>query len=70
MALGRGFESLIPTDPIDDPFDPTKDDDKGQLRNIKLEDIIPDENQPRRDFKPEELNALADSIKEHGVLQP
>lgn len=70
MALGRGFESLIPTDPIDDPFDPTKDEDKGQLRNIKLEDIIPDEDQPRRDFKPEELNALADSIKEHGVLQP
>ena len=70
MALGRGFESLIPTDPIDDPFDPTKDEDKGQLRNIKLEDIIPDENQPRRNFKAEELNALADSIKEHGVLQP
>ena len=70
MALGRGFESLIPTDRIDDAFDPTKDDDKSQLRDIKLEDIVPDENQPRRDFKESELNALADSIKEHGVLQP
>lgn len=70
MALGRGFESLIPTDQIDSAFDPTRDDDKSQLREIKLDQIIPDENQPRRDFKPEELNALAASIKEHGVLQP
>ncbi len=70
MALGRGFESLIPTNRIDDTFDPTKDDDKSQLRDIKLDDIIPDENQPRRDFKADELNALADSIKEHGVVSP
>ena len=68
MALGRGFESLIPTDRIDSAFDPTKD--KSQLRDIKIDDIIPDPDQPRRDFKPEELNALAESIKEHGVLQP
>ncbi len=70
MALGRGFESLIPTDRIDSAFDPTKDEDKSQLREIKIDDIIPDPDQPRRDFKPEELNALAESIKEHGVLQP
>ncbi len=70
MALGRGFESLIPTDRIDSAFDPTKDEDKSQLRDIKIDDIIPDPDQPRRDFKPEELNALAESIKEHGVLQP
>ena len=70
MALGRGFESLIPTDRIDSAFDPTKDEDKSQLRDIKIDDIIPDPDQPRRDFNPEELNALAESIKEHGVLQP
>lgn len=70
MALGRGFESLIPTDRIDFAFDPTKDEDKSQLRDIKIDDIIPDPDQPRRDFKLEELNALAESIKEHGVLQP
>ena len=71
-GLGRGFESLIPTELIDDEFDPTALEDKkeSQLREIKLEDIIRDEEQPRRDFSPESLEALAASIKEHGVLQP
>lgn len=32
--------------------------------------IKPDENQPRKYFKPEELQELADSIKVHGVLEP
>ncbi len=71
-GLGRGFEALIPTENIDSAFDPTAGEDKkeSKLREIKIADIIPDENQPRRDFKPEQLQALADSIKEHGVLQP
>jgi len=71
-GLGRGFESLIPTDTIESIFDPTAGEDKkeSKLRDLKLDDIIPDENQPRRDFKQEQLEALADSIKEHGVLQP
>ncbi len=71
-GLGRGFEALIPTDTVDSIFDPTAGEDKkeSKLRDIKVEDIIPDEEQPRRDFKQEQLEALADSIKEHGVLQP
>ncbi len=71
-GLGRGFESLIPTDTIESIFDPTAGEDKkeSKLRDLKIDDIIPDENQPRRDFKQEQLEALADSIKEHGVLQP
>jgi len=71
-GLGRGFEALIPTENIDAAFDPTALEDKkdSKLREIKVDDIVPDENQPRRDFKPDQLQALADSIKEHGVLQP
>ena len=71
-GLGRGFEALIPTDTVDSIFDPTAGEDKkeSKLRDIKVDDIIPDEEQPRRDFKQEQLEALADSIKEHGVLQP
>lgn len=71
-GLGRGFESLIPTELIDDEFDPTALEDKksSQLKELKLEDIIRDEEQPRRDFNPEAIEALAASIKEHGVLQP
>ena len=71
-GLGRGFESLIPTELIDEEFDPTSLEDKkeSKLKEIKLTDIVRDEEQPRREFSAESLEALAASIKEHGVLQP
>ncbi len=37
---------------------------------LPIADIEPDRNQPRREFDRQALNELADSIKEHGVLQP
>ena len=71
-GLGRSFESLIPTDLVDEEFDLTAIEDKtnSELKQLKLTDIIPDENQPRREFSKDALKALAASIKEHGVLQP
>ena len=71
-GLGRGFEALIPTDLVDEEFDLTAVEDKkdSELKELKIEDIIRDEDQPRREFSEEALNALAASIKEHGVLQP
>lgn len=71
-GLGRGFEALIPVDLVDSEFDPTATEDKasGELRQLKISEIVRDENQPRRDFSPEAIEALAASIKEHGVLQP
>ena len=71
-GLGRSFESLIPTELIDEEFDPTAIEDKkeSELRKLKLDDIIRDEEQPRREFDQQSLEALAASIKEHGVLQP
>ncbi len=70
-GLGRGVESLIPTE-LSEDFDPTIDDDKAvsKLQELSLEKIVRDEGQPRRSFDEEALSALADSIKEHGVLQP
>lgn len=71
-GLGRGFESLIPTDLVDEEFDPTSKEDAkvSQLVEIAIEKIVRDEDQPRKDFRPEALQELADSIKIHGVLQP
>lgn len=71
-GLGRGFESLIPTELIDEEFDLTAEEDKkgSKLTELKLSDIVRDEEQPRREFDPEALEALAASIREHGVLQP
>lgn len=71
-CLGRGFEALIPTDLVDEEFDLTATEDKtsSELKQLKTKDIIPDPDQPRREFSKDALNALAASIKEHGVLQP
>lgn len=71
-GLGRGFEALIPVDLLDESFDPTANQDKqvSELRQIKIDEISADPDQPRRKFGEEELRDLADSIKEHGILQP
>jgi ParB family chromosome partitioning protein len=71
-GLGRGFESLIPTELIDEEFDPTvKEDEKvSKLRELPVGDVVRDEGQPRREFRAEALEMLAASIREHGVLQP
>lgn len=71
-GLGRGFESLIPTELIDETFDPTSAEDSkvSKLLDIPVDKIIPDENQPRRHFDQRALDELANSIKEFGILQP
>jgi len=70
-GLGRGFASLIPTDVLDETFDPTADGEQSsELRNIKHSDITPNPDQPRRHFDDEALEELAASIREHGIIQP
>ncbi len=71
-GLGRGFESLIPTDLIDETFDPTalQDEKVSELRELSLTSITADPEQPRRTFDEDALNELAASVKEHGVIQP
>ncbi len=71
-GLGRSFASLIPTELLDESFDPTAEQDGSvsDLRHIKLTDIVADPDQPRRQFDDVSLDELAASIREHGVLQP
>lgn len=71
-GLGRGFDSLIPVNLLDDALDPTQKQDEAvsELKHISVKDIVPNPHQPRRDFEPGALEELASSIKEHGVLQP
>ena len=72
FGLGKGFDSLIPTDLVDEDFDPTasEDDKVSKLVELSIAEIVPDLEQPRRDFDEDGLKALADSIAEQGVLQP
>jgi len=71
-GLGRGFESLIPTDLLDESFDPTakQDEQLSQLRDLPLEKVSADPDQPRRSFDETALAELTESIRLHGILQP
>ncbi|MDO8499925.1 MAG: ParB/RepB/Spo0J family partition protein [bacterium] len=73
MSLGRGLGALItPTQGKPKRFfqSGAGSDGKDQLWQIPLSEIQPDPTQPRKHFQPEVLQELADSIKEHGILQP
>ncbi|HSW80972.1 MAG TPA: ParB/RepB/Spo0J family partition protein [Candidatus Saccharimonas sp.] len=71
-GLGRGFDSLIPTQLLEDEFDPTQEQDErlSELRTLKVADIVPNPHQPRRNFDETALDEMAASIKEHGVMLP
>lgn len=65
-GLGKGFDALIP-----EGFDRgLVVDDQERIRKVSLEDLSPNPNQPRSSFDEESLQELAQSIKNHGVLQP
>ena len=71
-GLGRGFDSLLPTEFLNEAFDPTASQDEkiSELRYIKIDHIAADPDQPRRHFDEMALEELASSIKEHGIIQP
>ncbi len=71
-ALGRGFDSLIPSDLLNESFDPTANEDQktSDLRTIAIAEIEANPEQPRQDFDASALDELAASVTEHGVIQP
>jgi ParB family transcriptional regulator, chromosome partitioning protein len=80
-ALGRGLGALLGSSPIAKPPVPapvsTTDpgialatDTREHVQRVALDRIHPCPFQPRKDFSPETLRELADSIKEQGIVQP
>lgn len=65
--LGRGLEALLGRD--EGGFEPSSLD-SGDLLHIPVDQIDPNPFQPRRVFDPAEIAALADSLRQHGMLQP
>ena len=62
-SLGRGLDALISTDTV-------KTEGSSSISEIAISLIKANPNQPRREFDPEALQELADSIKEIGIIQP
>lgn len=61
MALGRGLSALVPED---------SNNLNEELREIDIDLIIPNKEQPRTRFVDEKLEELTQSIKENGIIQP
>lgn len=65
-GLGKGLESLIPVEEINSE----KEENVSRETLVKLTKIEPNKNQPRKAFNEDALQELADSIKQHGVIEP
>ena len=66
-GLGKGLDALFPSNVN---VDVLSSDSKDVIVELKINDVEPNVNQPRKIFDDEKLTELADSIKEHGVIQP
>ena len=64
-GLGKGLDAL---------FGPVPEEEKQKendiLKNLKITEVEPNRNQPRKNFNQEALEELAESIKEYGLIQP
>lgn len=76
-GLGRGLDALFADVPVTAPEEEKKDE-KGiadipaedRVNYIGIHEIMPNVNQPRKTFTEEKIEELADSIREHGIIQP
>ncbi|MBD3336568.1 MAG: ParB/RepB/Spo0J family partition protein [Candidatus Eisenbacteria bacterium] len=66
-ALGRGLKALIPETPTDQP---SGSESAETIRQLPIIELRPNPFQPRRRWSSEELQALAESLKRHGLLEP
>jgi len=63
QALGRGLDALLQTEEV-------HTSGSSNLCEVRMDDIRPNPNQPRRDFDDDSLQELANSIRQIGVVQP
>ena len=76
-GLGKGLDSLIPmgseieniTKPVKKAKNEPKTNENGVIE-LKVNQIEPNREQPRKNFDEDALQELADSIKKHGIIQP
>jgi ParB family chromosome partitioning protein len=69
-ALGRGIDALLPSATAPRPAPPSAPATTAGPLLVPIDAVVPNPEQPRRHFDAEALNALADSMRAHGILQP
>lgn len=83
-GLGKGLNALFSTGIEEEQKVETKEEEKeknkaeenseqevkGKVLNLKINEVEPNRNQPRKSFNEETLEELAESIKQYGLIQP
>ena len=63
-GLGKGLDALFSTSVIEET------DENEVIHNLKISEVEPNKDQPRRIFEQDALKELSESIKKYGVIQP
>lgn len=66
-SLGRGIGNFLNSS---DKIREVIEEEKSKLMEIEISKILPNEDQPRKNFNEDELKDLASSIKKYGIIQP
>lgn len=77
-GLGKGLDALFSSDEVMEPQEeympvseePSSEEIKEKVQIVDIYTVEPDREQPRKNFDPEKLQELSDSIRQYGVLQP
>ena len=71
-GLGKGLDALFGGVPIEPSVEPKEDllESSENLKSLKITEVEPNRDQPRKTFNEESLEELAESIKTYGVIQP
>lgn len=69
-GLGRGLDALFPSNVDVENITQEYATKNEKIIEMKINEVEPNRNQPRKSFDEDKLGDLANSIKEHGVLQP
>ena len=64
-GLGKGLDALFGPTPVEEQAQ-----ENDVLKNLKITEVEPNRNQPRKKFDEEALEELSKSIKEYGLIQP
>ena len=69
-GLGKGLDALFGSASIENNEDIEQIESNENLKSLKIAEVEPNRDQPRKTFNQESLEELAESIKTYGIIQP
>lgn len=69
-GLGKGLDALFGSASIENNEDIEQIESNENLKSLKITEVEPNRDQPRKTFNQESLEELAESIKTYGIIQP